>query len=64
MLFERAVMKQIRPNVCLRDDAGCERILSGESETGQPYHHFGGECRQHPISDTPGEVIVYSEEKY
>lgn len=39
--------------------AGCERILSGQTEKELPYHYFGGECRQHPISDTPGEVIVY-----
>lgn len=39
--------------------AGCERILSGRTEKELPYHYFGGECRQHPISDTPGEVIVY-----
>ena len=39
--------------------AGCDRILSGRTEKELPYHYFGGECRQHPISDTPGEVIVY-----
>ena len=38
---------------------GCEDILAGRTENDQPYHYFGGVCRQHPISDTPGEVIVY-----
>lgn len=39
--------------------AGCEDILAGRTENDQPYHYFGGVCRQHPISGTPGEVIVY-----
>ena len=43
--------------------AGCGELLSGRTEQDAPYHYFGGECRQHPISDTPGEVIVYSEDK-
>ena len=43
--------------------AGCDELLSGRREKDQPYRYFGGECRQHPITDTPGEVIVYSEEK-
>lgn len=40
---------------------GCRDILSGCTEKDQPYEFFGGICRQHLISDTPGEVIVYSE---
>ena len=40
---------------------GCEDILAGRTENDQPYEYFGGVCRQHPISDTPGEVIVYHE---
>lgn len=38
---------------------GCEDILAGRTENDQPYQFFGGTARQHPISDTPGEVIVY-----
>ena len=38
---------------------GCEDILAGRTENDQPYPYFGGTARQHPISDTPGEVIVY-----
>ncbi len=38
---------------------GCEDILAGQTENDPPYEYFGGVCRQHPISDTPGEVIVY-----
>ena len=38
---------------------GCEEILAGRTENDLPYEYFGGTCRQHPISDTPGEVIVY-----
>ena len=38
---------------------GCEEILAGRTEKDLPYEYFGGTCRQHPISDTPGEVIVY-----
>ena len=38
---------------------GCEDILAGRTENDLPYEYFGGTCRQHPISDTPGEVIVY-----
>ena len=38
---------------------GCEEILDGRTEDDPPYEYFGGVCRQHPISDTPGEVIVY-----
>ena len=41
--------------------AGCEDILAGRTENDQPYEYFGGVCRQHPISDVPGEVIVYHE---
>lgn len=43
--------------------AGCEDLLSGRRENDLPYHYFGGECLQHPITDIPGEVIVYSAEK-
>ena len=39
---------------------GCEDILAGRTENDPPYEYFGGVCRQHPISDVPGEVIVYS----
>lgn len=38
---------------------GCEDILAGRTENDQPYQFFGGTARQHPISETPGEVIVY-----
>lgn len=38
---------------------GCEDILAGRTENDQPYQYFGGTARQHSISDTPGEVIVY-----
>ena len=38
---------------------GCEDILAGRTENDQPYQYFGGTARQHPISTTPGEVIVY-----
>ena len=38
---------------------GCEDILAGRTENDMPYEYFGGTARQHPISDTPGEVIVY-----
>ena len=38
---------------------GCEDILAGRTEKDLPYEYFGGTCRQHPISATPGEVIVY-----
>ena len=38
---------------------GCEDIVAGRTENDPPYEYFGGTCRQHPISDTPGEVIVY-----
>ena len=40
--------------------AGCEDILAGRTENDLPYQYFGGVCRQHPISETPGEVIVYN----
>ena len=40
--------------------AGCEDILAGRTENDLPYEYFGGVCRQHPISETPGEVIVYN----
>lgn len=42
---------------------GCQRLLAGRRETDQPYRYFGGECLQHPITEVPGEVIVYTEEK-
>ena len=38
---------------------GCREILAGSAREDQPYHYFGGECLQHPITDVPGEVIVY-----
>ena len=38
---------------------GCEDILAGRTENDMPYEYFGGTARQHPISGTPGEVIVY-----
>ena len=40
---------------------GCEDILAGRTENDQPYEYFGNVARQHPISETPGEVIVYNE---
>ena len=42
---------------------GCEDILAGRTEKDTDYQYFGGTCRQHPISETPGEVIVYNEGK-
>ena len=42
---------------------GCEDILAGRTEQDMEYQYFGGVCRQHPISGTPGEVIVYNEGK-
>lgn len=42
---------------------GCEDILAGRTEQDMDYQYFGGLCRQHPISGTPGEVIVYNEGK-
>ena len=42
---------------------GCEDILAGLTEQDMDYQYFGGVCRQHPISGTPGEVIVYNEGK-
>ena len=42
---------------------GCKAILEGRTENDLPYEYFGGVCRQHPISGTPGEVIVYNEGK-
>lgn len=41
----------------------CDELLSGRRENDLPYHYFGGECLQHPLTDTPGEVIVYCESK-
>ena len=38
---------------------GCEDILAGNTAKDMPYEYFGGVAKQHPISDTPGEVIVY-----
>ena len=42
---------------------GCEDILAGRTEQDMDYQYFGGVCRQHPISGTLGEVIVYNEDK-
>lgn len=42
---------------------GCEDLLSGQREKDSPYEYFGGTCWQHPISEVPGEVIVYTEDK-
>ena len=42
---------------------GCEDILAGRTEQDMDYQYFGGTCRQHPISGTTGEVIVYNEGK-
>ena len=42
---------------------GCEDILAGRTEQDMDYQYFGGVCRPHPISGTPGEVIVYNEGK-
>ena len=39
---------------------GCEDILAGRTEQDMDYQYFGGVCRQHPITDVPGEVIVYN----
>ena len=43
--------------------AGCQDILAGRTQNDPPYEYFGGVCRQHPITDIPGEVIVYNEDK-
>ncbi len=42
---------------------GCDELLSGRRKNGMPYHYFGGECLQHPLTGTPGEVIFYCESK-
>ena len=42
---------------------GCQAIIEGRTENDLPYEYFGGIARQHPISGTPGEVIVYSEDQ-
>lgn len=42
---------------------GCGELLSGQRENDKPYEFFGGSCWQHPISNTPGQVIVYTEDK-
>ena len=42
---------------------GCRELLSGQRGKDLPYHFFGGECLQHPITPVPGEVIVYTEDK-
>lgn len=42
---------------------GCEELLAGKREKDLPYTYWGGEALQHPLSDVPGQVIVYSEEK-
>lgn len=42
---------------------GCQELLSGRRENDLPYQFFGGDCLQHPITDVPGEVIVYAEGK-
>ena len=42
---------------------GCEDILAGRTDKDMDYQYFGGVCRQHPISGTLGEVIVYNEDK-
>ena len=41
---------------------GCDDLLAGRTENDKPYHYFGGECLQHPISDVEGQVIVYNKE--
>lgn len=42
---------------------GCDDLLAGKREKDTPYHYFGGDCLQHPISDIPGQCIVYTEDK-
>lgn len=42
---------------------GCDELLAGHRENDMPYHYFGGDCLQHPLTDVPGEVIVYCESK-
>lgn len=41
----------------------CDELLAGHRENDLPYHYFGGDCFQHPLTDNPGEVIVYCESK-
>ena len=41
----------------------CDELLNGKCENDPPYHWFGGECLQHPLSDVPGECIVYEKSK-
>ncbi len=42
---------------------GCDDLLAGRTEKDTPYEYFGGVCLQHPISDEPGQVIVYTKER-
>lgn len=42
---------------------GCDEFLAGQRSADKPYHYFGGQCWQHPLSDNPDEVIVYTEDK-
>ena len=42
---------------------GCDDLLAGRTENDKPYHYFGGECLQHPISDVEGQVIVYQKDR-
>lgn len=42
---------------------GCEALLAGHREHDLPYEYFGGTCCQHPISEEPKVIIVYTEDK-
>ena len=42
---------------------GCCDLLEGRTQGDQPYEFFGGQALQHPITDVPGEVIVYTADK-
>jgi len=39
----------------------CDELLGGKREKDTVYKYFGGECMQHPLSDVPGECVVYNE---
>ena len=42
---------------------GVRELREGKTEKDLPYNYFGGQCLQHPLSDIPGECIVYWESK-
>ncbi len=42
---------------------GCDELLSGKGENDPDYKWFGGVCKFHPLTNVPGEGIVYTEDK-